>query len=82
MHVIESRPESSMPTQKPLPTERPEPEYTNLLAELRSATHREAGLPPATHHRWKSGELPAAIRWLARHPRMMRALLRDLGETN
>jgi hypothetical protein len=52
--------------------------FTNLKAEIARHTHVEAGLPPATWHRWKSGEIPAAIRWLARNPRMLAALIRDV----
>lgn len=54
--------------------------FPRFQTELSRLTHRESGLPPDTHKRYKRGLVPETfIKLLRRRPDLARALCDDLS---
>jgi hypothetical protein len=72
MYVIESRPESSMPTRKPTADD-----FEQFREALENETPETLGVSRATYFRWKAGDLPEFATALLARPHLVRVLQRD-----
>jgi hypothetical protein len=69
MYVIESRPESSMPTRKP--------SLTEFIEALKNESPETLDVAESTYWRWRAEDLPAIVYKLVEKPHLLLALVGD-----
>jgi len=55
----------------------PKLEVPNFARALADDPTAKREIPKATYYKWISGDFPAVLRWLMRHPKALAALARD-----
>jgi hypothetical protein len=69
MYVLESRPESSMPTRKPTLSE--------FIEALKNESPETLDVAESTYWRWRAEDLPAIVYKLVEKPHLIQALVKD-----